>query len=141
MPIFIRVFVIFLLILVTFIDMTALYYVSQKYFSFCSCNFVCSNSCQIKVFHIYVVKSISCLLYGLWVGNRITGICPDVCSSLLIYLRTWAALQCKGYPGGSDCKESTCSAGDRGSIPGLGRCPGEVNGSPHQYSCLENSKD
>ena len=35
-----------------------------------------------------------------------------------------------GFPGGSDCKESACSAGDLGSIPGLGRFPGEGNGNP-----------
>ena len=38
-------------------------------------------------------------------------------------------------------KESTCSAGDLGSIPGLGRSPGERKGYPLQYSGLENSKD
>ena len=38
-------------------------------------------------------------------------------------------------------KESTCNAGDLGSIPGLGRSPGEGNGNPLQYSCLENPKD
>ena len=37
--------------------------------------------------------------------------------------------------------ESTCSVGDLGSIPGLGRSPGEGNGNPLQYSCLENSMD
>ena len=41
-------------------------------------------------------------------------------------------------PGGSDGKESACNAGDLGSIPGLGRFPGEGNGNPLQYSCLEN---
>ena len=41
----------------------------------------------------------------------------------------------------SDGKESACSAGDPGSIPGWGRSPGEGNGSPLQYSCLENSMD
>ena len=46
-----------------------------------------------------------------------------------------------GFPGGSDGKESACSAGDAGSIPGLGRFPGEGNGSPLQYSCQENSMD
>ena len=45
------------------------------------------------------------------------------------------------FLGGSDGKESTCNAGDLGSIPGLGRSPGEVNGYPLQYSCLENSMD
>ena len=46
-----------------------------------------------------------------------------------------------GFPGGSDGKESACSAGDPGSIPGLGRSPGEGNGNPMQYSCLENPMD
>ena len=46
-----------------------------------------------------------------------------------------------GFPGGSDVKESVCNAGDLGSIPGLGRSPGEGNGNPLQYSCLENSMD
>ena len=45
----------------------------------------------------------------------------------------------KGFPGGSDGKESTCNAGDPGSVPGLGRSPGEGNGYLLQYSCLENS--
>ena len=43
--------------------------------------------------------------------------------------------------GGSDGKEFTCSAGDPDLIPGLGQFPGEGNGSPLQYSCLENSTD
>ena len=38
-------------------------------------------------------------------------------------------------------KESACSVGDPGSIPGLGRSPGEGNGNILQYSCLENSMD
>ena len=42
-----------------------------------------------------------------------------------------------GFPGGSDDKESACSAEDLGSIPGSGRSPGEGNGNPLQYSCLE----
>ena len=46
-----------------------------------------------------------------------------------------------GFPGGSDGKASACNAGDPGSIPGLGRSPGEGNGNPLQYSCLENSMD
>ena len=43
-----------------------------------------------------------------------------------------------GFPGGSDIKESTCKAGELGSIPGMGRFPGEGNGNPLQYSCLGN---
>ena len=45
------------------------------------------------------------------------------------------------FPGGSDGKESACNAGDPGSIPGLGKSPGEGNGNPPQYCCLENSMD
>ena len=46
-----------------------------------------------------------------------------------------------GFPGGSDGKESACNAGDPGSVLGLGRSPGEGNGNPLQYSCLENPMD
>ena len=46
-----------------------------------------------------------------------------------------------GLPGGSDSKESACSAGDLRWIPGLGRSPGEVNSYPLQYSGPENSTD
>ena len=48
---------------------------------------------------------------------------------------------CSGFPGGLDGKESAFNAGDPGSGPGLGRSPGEGNGNPLQYSCLENSMD
>jgi len=46
-----------------------------------------------------------------------------------------------GSPHSSVAKESTCSAEDLGSIPGSGRSPGEGNGNPLQYSCLENYMD
>ena len=45
------------------------------------------------------------------------------------------------FPGGSAGKESACSVGDLGSIPGLGRSPGEGKGYPIQYSGLENPMD
>ena len=45
------------------------------------------------------------------------------------------------FPGSSDGKESAYSAGDLGLFPGSGRSPGEGNGNPLQYACLENSKD
>ena len=45
------------------------------------------------------------------------------------------------FPGSSDGKESTCNAGDPGLIPGSGKSPGERNGNPLQYSCLENFMD
>ena len=50
----------------------------------------------------------------------------------------WAYM---GFPGGSEGKASACNAGDLGSIPGSGRCPGERNGNPLQYFCLENPMD
>ena len=45
------------------------------------------------------------------------------------------------FPGGSDCKVSAYKAGDPGSISGSGRSPGEENGNPLQYPCLENPMD
>ena len=45
------------------------------------------------------------------------------------------------FPGGSDSKESTCSTGDTGLIPELGRSPGGGNGNLLEYSCLENPMD
>ena len=47
----------------------------------------------------------------------------------------------KDFPHSSVGKESACNAGDLGSIPGLGRSPGEGNGNLLQYPCLENLKD
>ena len=47
----------------------------------------------------------------------------------------------QGFPGGSDGKEPTCSAGDLGSVPGLGRSPERGHGNPLQFSCLENPMD
>ena len=46
-----------------------------------------------------------------------------------------------GFPGGSEVKASAWNTGDPGSIPGLGRSPGERNGNQLQYSCLENPMD
>ena len=50
-------------------------------------------------------------------------------------------LQNGGAYGGSDIKESICNAGELGSVPGLGRSPGEGHGNQLQYSCLENPMD
>ena len=47
----------------------------------------------------------------------------------------------RDFPGGSEGKESACSMGDPGLNPGLERSPGEGNGNPVQYSCLENPMD
>ena len=51
------------------------------------------------------------------------------------------ALQAYVFPAGSDGKASAYYAEDLGLIPGLGRSPGEGNGKPLQYSCLENPTD
>ena len=52
-------------------------------------------------------------------------------------LHPWPTV-CTGFPGGSVVKNPPANAGDVGSIPGSGRSPGEGNGNPLQYSCLEN---
>ena len=53
----------------------------------------------------------------------------------------WIQLDQPSFSGGSDGKKSACNVGDPGSIPGSGRSPGEGNGNPLQYSCLENHLD
>ena len=55
---------------------------------------------------------------------------------IYIYIFFFSTITCS-----SDGKESACSAGDSGLIPGSGRSPGEGSGNPLQYSCLENSTD
>ena len=54
---------------------------------------------------------------------------------------TYSSYYHKGFPGGSGVKASAHNAGDLGSIPGSGRSPGDGNGNPLQYSCLENPMD
>ena len=63
------------------------------------------------------------------------GVCYDQCV-LLATLLAFALLH-----GGSEVKASACNAGDLGLIPRSGRSPGEGNGNPLQYSCLENPMD
>ena len=60
---------------------------------------------------------------------------PEKNTYVHVCICTW------GFPGGSDSKESACSEGDPGSIPESGRSPGEGNGYPLQYPCLENPMD
>ena len=66
-----------------------------------------------------------------WVGRRGSIFLQTGTVSLL------SPLKIRGFPRSSVGKESAYNAGDPGSIPGLGRCPGEGNGNPLQYSCLE----
>ena len=58
-----------------------------------------------------------------------------------IYLSIYRLITYLGFPGGSVGKESACSAGDPGLIRGSERSPGEGNGKPLQYPCLENPMD
>ena len=67
-------------------------------------------------------------LFDRYIGVESLGHRVGICSTL-------------GFCGGSVGKESACNSGDMGSIPGLGRSPGEGNGNPLQYSCLENPMD
>ena len=84
----------------------------------------------IKENQLSQVKEFSALLY--------MGRCKRLNSlKSFIHIR----LSYLGFPGGSDSKASACNAGDPGLIPGLGRSPGEGNGNPLQYSCLENPMD
>ena len=69
---------------------------------------------------------------------------PFLCSLLLksgswVLVLLYLTVHSLGFPCGSDRKESACNARDPGLIPGSERSPGEGNGNPHQYSCLENS--
>ena len=75
--------------------------------------------------------------------SLLQGIFPTQRSNpgLLHCRRILYQLSCQGFPGGSEGKASACNAGDLGLIPGSGRSPGEGNGNPLQYSCLENPMD
>ena len=57
------------------------------------------------------------------------------------YIHIYIHMYIYDFPGGSDGKASAYNAGDLGSVPGLGRSPGEGHGNPLQYSCLENPMD
>ena len=88
---------------------------------------------------------------GCWLRSISWGSRPAVPASLLAFSRIQKAASLpgllhlpysdRGFPGGSEVKASAYNAGDLGSIPGLGRSPGEGNGNPPQSSCLENSMD
>ena len=64
----------------------------------------------------------------------------NVCVNI-IHIFEYMYEQNRGFPGGSDGRPSAYSTGNLGSFPGSGRSPGEGNGNPPQYSCLENPRD
>ena len=82
----------------------------------------------------------SLFMVGCLLGAVIWAWRPWALSSLLVY-PTQRRPKLGFTLGGSDSKEYVCNAGDGGLIPGLGRSPGEGNGNPLQYSCLENPMD
>ena len=65
-------------------------------------------------------------------------IASAVAALIMIIIVIIIIITMMGFLDGSEGKESALSAGDPGSIPGSERCPGEGNGNPLQYSCLEN---
>ena len=87
----------------------------------------CSAFFMVQLSHPYIANSLARYLYlaCLWEFSE-----ACLCHQNI-----------QGFPGGSDSKESACNMGDLGFIPGSGRSPGEENGYPLQYSCLENSMD
>ena len=66
---------------------------------------------------------------------------PNLISKAVFLVYHFETLQSYHFPGCSDGKVSACDVGDLGSIPGFERSPGEGNGNPLQYSCLENPLD
>ena len=88
---------------------------------------LCSKNTRLVHRHLNVVIKISFL------GS----------SSFLLAekVKFWEEAEDLGFPGGLAGKASARNAGDLGSIPGSGRSPGEGNGNPLQYSCLENPMD
>ena len=106
---------------------------------------------QLYVFHCMNISPFIYLLYSL---DRLQGcflIRATMSTAAIKLLYMSLRLLCRhfscfiyihmGFPNGSDGKASAHSAGDPGLIPELGRSPGEGNGNPLQYSCLENSMD
>ena len=89
---------------------------------------------QLPHWVIVRIKWVNKYKHLLSTGHRVVCLSDFICSFIFL-----AAVGLLHFPGGSDGEESACNAGDLGSIPGLGRSPGEGNGNPLQYSCLENS--
>ena len=96
--------------------------------------------------HLYFLYPHSICSPFLCTDERFARICPP---SIHTHTHTlfpipsslFLDLDSRGFPGGSDGKESACNTGDQSLIPGSERSPGEGNGNPLHYSCLETSMD
>ena len=95
-----------------------------QFITFCSYECKPQSKGTLTVTAVSVISSNFHIIYSCWGFFKI-----------IIYTHLSKIV---GFPGGSDGKESTCSAGNLGSIRGLGRSPGGGHGNPFQYSCLEN---
>ena len=97
-----------------------------------ACNFLLLHTAKLPFdFQNLFSNLLECILSLHFSGTHLTGSsCTNRNLLVLSLLRD--------VPGSSDGKESACKAGDPGSIPGLGRSPGEGKGYPLRYSCLEN---
>ena len=98
-------------------------------------SYICEAEEQGHEPSVYVLLSYLCIMLYCLRGKNF---CFMIFFVVLYALQSYDPM---GFPGGSDGKESACHAVDLGLIPGLGRSPGEGNGYPLQYSCLENPMD
>ena len=97
--------------------------------------FCCTDQCAKKQYLVFFKSKLNLTLCSCPAQEGTLGL---MANSLCHYFRAPSRL---GFPGGSAGEESTYNSGDVGSIPGLGRSPGEGKGYPLQYSGLENSMD
>ena len=124
---------------VLLLNLLTLCFVSSSVPSAFGCFFFSDSS---LIFHIRLIPQLD-LKCGLWfitpcVSPSTLNIGFHFHSRIYWFFSTFFH---QGFPSGSDGKASACNVGDLGSIPGSGRSPGEGNGNPLQYSCLENSMD
>ena len=100
--------------------------------------FFCFNLCFTLLLFTKRIMFIHNIMHQrtlpLCLNGKLKCLCSGSCPHVVVHRKV-------GFPGGSEVKASACNAGDRGLIPGLGRSPGEGNGNPLQYSCLENPMD
>ena len=101
----------------------------------------CGKGCWLEVFREEGFLQTTCATGQITSRGSYLGLRNHLTwkKNYLNWILNWHHVKCNGFPGGSGCKESACNAGGTGLIPGSGRPPGEENGNPLQYSCLENS--